>query len=947
MTIETGQGVDLEAAVDLLLGAKVSVTQVVADISAAANWYHNPPSKDIDAVNQWLEDRGRLAHEVHALVLRILEDQNPLRIADLAEVAVAGAALLNEGEEQRVRIFVGAWLLDRNAAATARRHLERAAVMGGDQGVLASSLLLRCLVKLGAENATAAAGATVEGARRSNDRAALVIALQAAAEIAARDRRHIDAVEAAVEAVAVRVTIGDDGGFAPEEASLQDLLGRVARAAGRYEQAIEAFERARAVALLDDKAAPAAWFLSELGNTWALAGDDERAGEVLERAAREAVAAGQPQWATRWRALPQTEPPPPGPEHMTTRFAHAAALARTSSDRREEALAMLLEVAQTARAEGVHELEAHARMAAGDLYNRTGRWLQAQMAAWRAIKAAEAAGQQGVALSYRVNLAEMLASRVHLDEAEGLLREALEVGDHHLVETASAEVRQTINAGLARAYENLVSWRAVPYRPPGGGKARPPSPEAVLRLGQRLRARNFLRWLHLGNAAEAAEGDGIVAPMLALRAIDVSIEVAAEEGRELAGLLEERRATDEAFAAAARVAGVPDAPVEPFSADELAAGLEPGDLLVDLLSLHNGVAVTCLAADGTARSTLLPWPRTARTTFLRGWRRVVRRTANADVPSGTQARDDAQADEQFRILESVLAELDAHLLRPLADHVAASGPAQRLLVAVHRELFLVPFWRLTSLVGVARLSVLPTSSAVPVLRDRSRARTGPWLAMGDATRTLRHADLRIADRGEFEDVAARVSVLRQRLPTASVIQLSGHGNFNQAHPHRSGIAVYAEDEELTDSLGASDPWGLNCELLTVAQLVARFHLPNCRLAVLSACETGIPREHAASEFTSLPAALLVAGARNVVASLWLAHDGATALLVRELYRTYGAQRDAATSVAAALAGARAYVAAAPRQEIVEALDHGRAVPPREQPFSHPLYTDVFQHYGVD
>jgi CHAT domain-containing protein len=115
--------------------------------------------------------------------------------------------------------------------------------------------------------------------------------------------------------------------------------------------------------------------------------------------------------------------------------------------------------------------------------------------------------------------------------------------------------------------------------------------------------------------------------------------------------------------------------------------------------------------------------------------------------------------------------------------------------------------------------------------------------------------------------------------------------------------------------------------------------------VLSACYTGVPREHAASEFTSLPAAFLVAGARDVVAALWPAHDAAATLLMGAYYDALAANGVGASSDA--LAAARTRLKTMTRDEAIERLQGADAVPQRTIPFDAPHFADAFQHYGVD
>jgi CHAT domain-containing protein len=57
------------------------------------------------------------------------------------------------------------------------------------------------------------------------------------------------------------------------------------------------------------------------------------------------------------------------------------------------------------------------------------------------------------------------------------------------------------------------------------------------------------------------------------------------------------------------------------------------------------------------------------------------------------------------------------------------------------------------------------------------------------------------------------------------------------------------------------------------------------LVVLSACETSLGTEMGGEGMVALPQALLLAGSRNVVASLWSVPVGPTTDLMQRLYRS--------------------------------------------------------------
>lgn len=99
---------------------------------------------------------------------------------------------------------------------------------------------------------------------------------------------------------------------------------------------------------------------------------------------------------------------------------------------------------------------------------------------------------------------------------------------------------------------------------------------------------------------------------------------------------------------------------------------------------------------------------------------------------------------------------------------------------------------------------------------------------------------------------------------ASVWHFSCHGQARPAQPLDSGLLL------------ARDEW------LTVRDLFA-LRLSGVRMAVLSACETGISGTRLPDEMIGLPTGLLQAGIAGVVASLWSVNEISTALLLVRFY----------------------------------------------------------------
>lgn len=109
--------------------------------------------------------------------------------------------------------------------------------------------------------------------------------------------------------------------------------------------------------------------------------------------------------------------------------------------------------------------------------------------------------------------------------------------------------------------------------------------------------------------------------------------------------------------------------------------------------------------------------------------------------------------------------------------------------------------------------------------------------------------------------------MRDALPKHTVLHFACHASVNFQQPLNSGLAM------------------ANYESLTLRDFLD-LHLPGTRLAVLSACETGLPGAELPDEVLSLPAGLLQAGLAGVAASLWSVADISTMMLMVRFYELW-------------------------------------------------------------
>jgi CHAT domain-containing protein len=171
-----------------------------------------------------------------------------------------------------------------------------------------------------------------------------------------------------------------------------------------------------------------------------------------------------------------------------------------------------------------------------------------------------------------------------------------------------------------------------------------------------------------------------------------------------------------------------------------------------------------------------------------------------------------------------------------------------------------------------------------------------------------------------------------------IVHFCGHGSFDTHEPLQSRLHC------------ATDP-GSQSHLLTVRALLEQSTPLRCRLALLSACESGrVEATDLLDDALGLPGALLTAGCRGVIATLWRVDDLAACLLVDEAMRVW---RDDAVTLSAALARAARWLrkaSGAALAERVQSWHVDSAVPQslrsQERPFADEIYWAAFHLTGL-
>ncbi|WP_442786453.1 CHAT domain-containing protein [Leptothoe sp. PORK10 BA2] len=185
------------------------------------------------------------------------------------------------------------------------------------------------------------------------------------------------------------------------------------------------------------------------------------------------------------------------------------------------------------------------------------------------------------------------------------------------------------------------------------------------------------------------------------------------------------------------------------------------------------------------------------------------------------------------------------------------------------------------------------------------------------------------------DHATRAAVL-DALPHTTILHCSCHGNANIQEPLKSGLAMTGDGEDAILSL--KDIFALNLA-----------ESGGLRLAILSACETGLIGIENADEAISLPTGLLQAGVAAVIASLWSVSDLSTMML---LMRFYDYWRNESLEPATALRQAQLWIRDTTSQQ--KATYFKETNPDIFQSlillnpdyFAHPFHWAAFSYVGV-
>ncbi|MEM7581072.1 MAG: CHAT domain-containing protein, partial [Cyanobacteria bacterium P01_A01_bin.80] len=180
------------------------------------------------------------------------------------------------------------------------------------------------------------------------------------------------------------------------------------------------------------------------------------------------------------------------------------------------------------------------------------------------------------------------------------------------------------------------------------------------------------------------------------------------------------------------------------------------------------------------------------------------------------------------------------------------------------------------------VSYAPSCQLLQQINSRKRVDFNSLFAIQNPTEDLAFTDLEVeaisslfADKEILSKQQATQTALSQassQIKAANYLHFSCHGTFNLKTPQNSCLLLAGAVE--------NNQLDLN-KCLTLGNLFERdFNLNQCRLVVLSACETGlIDFNNTSDEYIGLPSGFLYAGSSSVVSSLWTVNDLSTSFLM--------------------------------------------------------------------
>lgn len=979
---------DPKQMVDAVLAGELTLAQlehIVDDLVPSFRWPRITPG-NADDYAAWEHRMDLFAQAISDLIqstLRLIESDAP-RALSMAKAIRVMSKLLPESSAPGLAAFLVGYLYWRQEQHfDAIEPLEEAISHLPEHGrnvnkvdallPLADSLRR----KKDLDSALARANDAVRRANEMNVAAQIAAAMHMRGQILADLGRQEDALASLRQSVESRRRLSETECrryLVPPQTAFLLSLGEAARRFGHLEEAVSTFIEVAELEGTGGRKLEQAWALSEIGYAYCLAGEEDRGREYLRQAVDIGEAAGGSENVARWRRDLEV-----GRRDLSYR-----AEVRTLQEAYEQlqtarqlafsglhgaAIRAAKAVLQLARGHGDPQLEIASRSTIAKVHSDCGELDSAIDETRRAIVVADRINNRALMLGLRENLANGLARLGENTRAVSVLLDGIVQSQLWLVETEDSDSRQAILAGTSGLYEQYSLLASHGDQP-----------EGLLWVTEQARARNLGRWMEAGLALEQGDetnGNAAAQHLQEMRAVEVELEVRHLERRldsdSLRSLKRRRELSLSAVETRLRAMGVEGsrwshARLESSMLDELLRSVcQPGTAVICLFAVSEGVCVALLSGDaeGVAKSThFVPWEREERLGALAAWTRdphLARGTGRHGQSCGRRLRSDcassADVESFLDDFDSSVAALVSSLLDKLAELLASTN-ASRLVVVPHRELCMVPFTPLLERCpSLGSMSIAPSLQVLALCARRQRSDRGETLLIRDPTATLEvqaELDLIRAARGQGCVLQPNsVEQIGQLAPRCTLLHAATHGFFFPDRPYHSGLAVSKETDQSGlfvqyvdgELLPVGRPTAGGACLLTAATIMAELSLPSCRLAVLSACQSGVARDHGAGEMTGLPASLLAAGAKSVIASLWPVDDNATSLIMRRFYANWTGGTGEESSPAKALCDARAWLRGLDSAGAQKELGSDAELPRGPYPFANPFFADAFQCYG--
>lgn len=546
--------------------------------------------------------------------------------------------------------------------------------------------------------------------------------------------------------------------------------------------------------------------------------------------------------------------------------------------RYDEALEAAQQALQHAREQRDLRFEALALKDIGDIYRDQQRYAEAIKTHQQALEIARRTRSPFVEGHVLHALAEDYEAQQRLEEALAFSLQALDVFDGVRTMANAEEARTTVVNTYYFAYDRPV-WLAH----------RLGDDDLAFAVSKRGRARAFLDTLATGaielsdaeaNALFQEERRTFLALQQAQTALNRERARPSPDPARLANLEAQVARAETAHAAVLRAIAERDDKLASLIPARLQAPLTRAEVQA-LLPPDTTLVAYWIGAERTLAFVVAP-------------DRFTTVELSADLPELDQAVHQMRAvlvsaPPAQQVTRSEAAErLYQRLIAPLRPHLRT----RHLIVVPHGDLHFLPFAALSDddgrfLGDAYALSLLPSASALRYLQR-------PTLASGVAPRALvlanpdytlpgavaeAQAIARLFESRVLNGDQATEQALREYAGQADILHFATHGTFLPDAPLASYLVlVPAAPAEATTSVRGGDA---RAERLEAAEVYG-LDLRQTRMVVLSACESNLSTITGNDPF-GLTRAFFFAGTSSVVASLWLAPDDATTLLMERFY----------------------------------------------------------------